>query len=523
MGCFSVPVVDSSLSDKMFDIPEDHLVNDRRSRGENAIGRPPGRFVGASPTMALVECGEDADVILPPDLIDCLSPMARWLGLRPTATLVAHPEVDACSWVPLVNLDEGAQEDADLNTKWHSQTRMSGHIPRVGVRGERIPEECSSTFAPPGSASSSSSCCVFPSTSIEEEIPTTGLTGLRLSKSAARRRRRERASAYSDAVADQSCDETSGTQDTSTMLVTGSSSTSWSSDKLNQGGGVRSPYAQAVGGIASEPYHHNISTMAQGFDRMWIADLTGELRAGGKARARALVEVSIVVLPLAFDALGCRLVQEALDVADQREAATLAGGLHGGVRALVLSPHGNYVVQKVIQVLPGALASFIPLELFDVASDVARHRYGCRILCRLLEHASSELATVNLIGRALVEVGDLCVHQYGHHVVEAALEHASRQQQARIISVLIAHPRRYSTHRYAAYVIVKALEYYHDPVGIAIALGEDAELLSVLSQHRYGHQIFRALVRLQCSRRFIERAYEKIAFGPQASTCLKNS
>ena len=77
-----------------------------------------------------------------------------------------------------------------------------------------------------------------------------------------------------------------------------------------------------------------------------------------------------------------------LDEASLVDAAAFATGLRGCVRSAVQSKHANHVVQKIIEVMPVSHASFVVDELKGVGQEVARHCFGCRVMCRILEHLS---------------------------------------------------------------------------------------------------------------------------------------
>lgn len=49
-----------------------------------------------------------------------------------------------------------------------------------------------------------------------------------------------------------------------------------------------------------------------------------------------------------------------------------------------MCPHGNYVIQKVVSHLSAASSRFVAEELRGHAVRMAKHRFGCRILCRPL-------------------------------------------------------------------------------------------------------------------------------------------
>jgi hypothetical protein len=78
------------------------------------------------------------------------------------------------------------------------------------------------------------------------------------------------------------------------------------------------------------------------------------------------------------------VVQVALEASGREAKEALVAELHGRVREAILSPHANYVVQKIVEVLPVPLASFVVAELSGAAAGTARLNFGCRVLCRLL-------------------------------------------------------------------------------------------------------------------------------------------
>ena len=67
--------------------------------------------------------------------------------------------------------------------------------------------------------------------------------------------------------------------------------------------------------------------------------------------------------------------------------------LRGHVLQMMESPHANFVLQKVIEVLPANATCFVTEELATRAAEAARHRFGCRILCRLIEHHTASSST----------------------------------------------------------------------------------------------------------------------------------
>mmetsp|Transcript_36814 Transcript_36814/g.83297 ORF Transcript_36814/g.83297 Transcript_36814/m.83297 type:complete len:413 (+) Transcript_36814:62-1300(+) len=229
------------------------------------------------------------------------------------------------------------------------------------------------------------------------------------------------------------------------------------------------------------------------------AKLMEGLEAGGKARATAVTALRGCVVPLSFDAAGCRAVQQALHVVDRKIAVDLAAELRGHVCEAIRSPHANYVIQKVIEVLPMAQASFVADELRGMGVEVARHRYGCRILCRLLEHSASDAGPVALIDEVLGEVSGLCRHSFGHYVIQSVLEHGSPEQRQQIAAALRGELSRSVQNRNACYVIENALSYCSVEDRQALVeglLNGGPGRLAALAQHQFGSHVVRALLRL---------------------------
>uniref|UniRef100_A0A7S4Q2B9 PUM-HD domain-containing protein n=1 Tax=Alexandrium monilatum TaxID=311494 RepID=A0A7S4Q2B9_9DINO len=233
-----------------------------------------------------------------------------------------------------------------------------------------------------------------------------------------------------------------------------------------------------------------------------VADYTAlvdAINAGGEARAAAIASLHGRVAPLSFDAAGCRAVQLALQSADGPAVAEFASELQGHVREAIRSPHANYVIQKVIEVLPAAHFCFIAEELQGQAVEAACHRYGCRVFCRLLEHCPTAPAPAALVDEALMEATALCRHAFGHFVAQSVLEHGLPMQRRRVAAVLLADPLGFARHRSARHVLEGALEHAgtEDRAALVAAfLGCGPGELAELAQDQHGAHLARALLEL---------------------------
>lgn len=230
------------------------------------------------------------------------------------------------------------------------------------------------------------------------------------------------------------------------------------------------------------------------------AELMRQLEAGGDAARAAIDAVRGQVLALTFDPAGCRVVQQALEIASRCESAALALELCYHVRKAIASPHGNYVIQKCVEVLPAASRAFITEELVGAGAQVARHRFGCRIICRLIEHFSGgqhDAGLEQLLDEILEEAAELCRHSFGHHAVQAILEHGTAEQQHRIAAAVAGDLPRNAKNRNASHVIEKVLESgsVKDREAVALELARDAAELQQLAQHRFGGYVVQTLLR----------------------------
>lgn len=175
-----------------------------------------------------------------------------------------------------------------------------------------------------------------------------------------------------------------------------------------------------------------------------------------RAEAAALQEPGMV-RRLSFTPSGCRAVQRALETADRRTAARLATELAGSVLQATRSPFGNYVVQMILTVLTLGEVPFLPAELWQGGADLARHEYGCRVLCRLLKYHSAHADAARVVDEVLSQTEVLLHHRYGHHVVECCLEHGQPYQRQRVVEALKQSLSWYVHDKNAVHVVVKAL------------------------------------------------------------------
>ncbi|CAE7291194.1 APUM5 [Symbiodinium natans] len=203
------------------------------------------------------------------------------------------------------------------------------------------------------------------------------------------------------------------------------------------------------------------------------------------------------VWSLSRDAHGCRLVQQVLEMAGQRDAFDVAKELEGHILEAVMCPHGNYVVQKIVSQLSVASSDFVVRELQGSVVRVAKHRFACRILCRLLEFSGSSARTIELVDELLQEAGPLCCHSFAHHVIQSVLEHGLDKHKEIIAQALNADPMKFATHKNSSYLIEKALCYCSaSDQNTLIAQLSPPETLVELAFAPYGCYVAKAILSL---------------------------
>lgn len=196
--------------------------------------------------------------------------------------------------------------------------------------------------------------------------------------------------------------------------------------------------------------------------------LTAQLESGLPAELKQAAELlKGSMLQLSFHKHGCRVVQLALAKLKQTDAAELVQELSGHVLEAVSSEHANFVLQKIVEQLPTAMFGFIAAELLWSAAAVARHRYGCRVVQRLVEHSSPSIegktVTTSIEGKAVIDsvmlqVEDLSQTVYGHFVVTSLLDHGTDAQKCQIGDIVCSKFEVLRQSRHAREVILKALE-----------------------------------------------------------------
>eukprot|EP00929_Paragymnodinium_shiwhaense_P103178 TRINITY_DN6649_c0_g1_i1.p1 TRINITY_DN6649_c0_g1~~TRINITY_DN6649_c0_g1_i1.p1 ORF type:complete len:421 (-),score=57.85 TRINITY_DN6649_c0_g1_i1:481-1683(-) len=251
----------------------------------------------------------------------------------------------------------------------------------------------------------------------------------------------------------------------------------------------------------------------------WIEYLENEgpddLRPEDMPRVLRLVQGQ--VLAYSLDAIGCRLVQRALELAIEQELRWLLQELKGHVCEALESPHANHVLQKAIAFARPATVFFILKEALQwgEAANLARHQYGCRLIERLIEHFPLQ-ALADMIDNILLDAPALSRHVYGNFVMQHLLEYGAMTHRQRIVEILRANLGSSATHHHMSRVLDKALTYAPPDDQRRLAeelLEQDGLLLAMASQHHGFSPTQRLLKVLDPVRR--RQAHRQLEAGAQ--------
>lgn len=206
------------------------------------------------------------------------------------------------------------------------------------------------------------------------------------------------------------------------------------------------------------------------------------------------------VWELSQDAIGCREVQHALQVCDDGERLMIAAELSGRVSDAIRSPHGNHVVQRVVMLLRQQDFQFVVDELLArPLVPVAQHKFGCRVIQRLLEHGAED-QTDKLLGCLSGDILGLSKHPYGNYVVQHMFQHASERRRSEVMYGIRQHVGPLATDPYGCVVVWKVLTNGNRSERCALveALSElhekEPEVIASMACMRHGHAIVEHLL-----------------------------
>jgi hypothetical protein len=202
-------------------------------------------------------------------------------------------------------------------------------------------------------------------------------------------------------------------------------------------------------------------------------------------RTLMLSWLSPATVELALSASGFRVVQKALEAAGGETRMLLVERIQCHIVSLLESPHVNHVIQKCIEVMPPTAIQFVVDELGSYLGGwpaLARHRYGCRVLERLLEHCPESM-TCSIIEAIVADTYGLCHDPFGNYVVQHVLEYADMRYRMQVaVALTQADVSVLAQHRLASNVVQRALSQCG-------AEGQNAMVIGILSRTHDGIRV----------------------------------
>eukprot|EP00443_Scrippsiella_acuminata_P038923 CAMPEP_0115233350 /NCGR_PEP_ID=MMETSP0270-20121206/34231_1 /TAXON_ID=71861 /ORGANISM="Scrippsiella trochoidea, Strain CCMP3099" /LENGTH=350 /DNA_ID=CAMNT_0002648061 /DNA_START=122 /DNA_END=1174 /DNA_ORIENTATION=- len=251
-----------------------------------------------------------------------------------------------------------------------------------------------------------------------------------------------------------------------------------------------------------------------------IADWVHALEVGGLLASAAIADIANQARALAFDPIGCHVVQRALEVANPAEAYHLASGLHGSVVDAARSPYAHLVLEEIVHRLGTNDATFIAEEMMlGCVRSVALNIYGYKVVCRMLEFSAREHAVSALVDEVLAQdIAALCCHKFGHRVAMSIISNGSQGHRSRIIASLREGGlQRLARHRFASRVLEQALTQSSSAEAHALAAELMAQAGAVVSLacHSFGMHVVRGLLQLpqessKIALQYLQRAVRKL-------------
>jgi pumilio RNA-binding family len=233
---------------------------------------------------------------------------------------------------------------------------------------------------------------------------------------------------------------------------------------------------------------------------------------------------------LSCDSTGCREVQQAFyDTDGDAERVQLASELKGHVWEAARHPHANYVLQAVITTMRPFDLQFVIDEILGADDErekrvvkLARHKFGCRVLQRILEHCSTEQVS-GIVHPLILSASKCSQHIYAHYVMQHICEFGSPEQQLQISMTFSSDPQILAENTFAAGVAAKLFEHSEKDcsVSLAMVLLADERVVPRMSSSRKGHAAVKAMLailegedrELACSQIQTELNSPKTRFG----------
>jgi len=200
------------------------------------------------------------------------------------------------------------------------------------------------------------------------------------------------------------------------------------------------------------------------------------------------------VWQLSQHAQGTFEVQRVLEEGSVEERLALVFELRGHVFEATQCPHANHVLRKVITVMEPLALNFVVVELMSkgpgTINEIARHRYGCRILEGLFMRCRVKQLS-GMVECLLKEAYSLCMHKYGNFVMQCLFQHLTPSVHSQVLGVIHANLTAMAMNFYGSAVVAKALLHGSHTGRLLITreILDVSGLLAAIARYRHGKAI----------------------------------
>jgi len=169
--------------------------------------------------------------------------------------------------------------------------------------------------------------------------------------------------------------------------------------------------------------------------------------------------------------------------------------------------HANYAIAVMLEVMPIEQVMFVPRELIGHGHSVARHRYGCRSILRLVPHCIACWEAKKVLDEVVGHAMELSKDRFANYVIREVIDHGMEEHRNQVVESLSKDLKKAATHRHGSHNVEKALQKCCQRVtqGIAEKLMCSNDSVINLIDNEFGMPVVKALLGNQEHQPWVEK------------------
>jgi hypothetical protein len=197
------------------------------------------------------------------------------------------------------------------------------------------------------------------------------------------------------------------------------------------------------------------------------------------------------LLPLATSQHATHVLQKLIRVLDCRGNERLVTALAGSaIQPYYESKWANWVLATLVEVTPVSSLGHIVRRIVEQGPvNVAMHRFGCRLLERLIESGAEEDIMTDLVDPLICAAPGLAEHKNGNFVMQSLMEHGTENHRKGLLRNLLPSLPWLASLKTSSNVAQVLLRFSDQDEQLDIAnafLGSEAFPLEQLAASRFG-------------------------------------